>query len=67
MRIALRCVDRAPVKVGAVLRVTGRVAKHSGRKLHIHATLDATKDGEKFDSLLASLHNRVELLEQSLL
>lgn len=33
---------------------------------YIHATLDATKEGERFDSLLASLHNRVELLESSL-
>ena len=31
---------KAPVPVGAVLRVTGRVAKRAGRKRHIHAVLD---------------------------
>ena len=38
--VQVNCSLKAPVKVGSVLRVTGRVAKRAGRKLHIHAVLD---------------------------
>ena len=33
---------------------------------YIHATMDADKPGEKFDSLLASLHTRVEGIENNI-
>ncbi|CAJ1968978.1 unnamed protein product, partial [Cylindrotheca closterium] len=31
---------KKPVKVGSILRIIGRIDKHEGRKIYVHATLD---------------------------